>query len=125
MEEIVTYYATANRRAPWVAVHGQWPPRAGLTRSCMAGVRILRRPMTEAEVECHRDPESRRFHADRWPSLIAMLRAHRDYEFGDDEFPRKLLAAVRENQEEIRQVIEGGRSKARKHAARLAKLREQ
>lgn len=120
---VVTYYATANRRAPWVALHGYWPPRSGLTRSCMAGVRIIRRPMTEAELQQRNDPSRWRFSAERWLSLMDMMRSHRDYEHGDDGFPKALMDAIRAKREEIKRCLIKGRRKARKHEEQLARRR--
>lgn len=120
--EVVTYYATANRRAPFVALYGHWPATSGLTKACMSGVRLVRRAMTEAEREQLDDRATMwRFYAERWPDLLTMLRAHRDYDYGDEQFPRALMAAVRTHREAIKRVLEVGKKKETKHRQKRAK----
>ncbi len=52
---IISYYVTANRRSPFVAIWDKmnWPSRSGLVRSCNSGVLIGHRMATADEIEAN------------------------------------------------------------------------
>ncbi len=115
----VTYYATANPRAPLVKVIGQWPSPAGLIRSCQSGVRILSRPATPAETQ--QEAESLRHLAVRWTDLEAMLKE--EAEDQGEQAGELLREAVRLNRPLIDAALTEGRKREARHERLKAKRR--
>lgn len=109
----VTYYATRNRRAPLLALWGDWPSRAGFRRVATAGVRFYRRPMTANEIEfAKRQP---RLVAERFASLLELAR---ELEYATDLGPhvrRAAFAGLRKSWTLAKDCLRDGDRKRSKH----------
>lgn len=114
----VTYYATRNRRAPLLALWGDWPARAGFKRLASAGVRFYRRPMTANEIAFMKGQP--RFVAERFASLLEL--AH-ELEYASDlgpEIRRAAFAGLRQSWSLAKECLRDGDRKRAKHLQRSA-----
>lgn len=123
---MVAYYATKNRRSPYVCLIdvNRWmagPKNAGVKRSCMAGIRLITRPAVQAEIEFAE--ASYRHVAISWTSFHAMVREEASTVEPGIEFARKLIEAAREFQPALRRLKRDRRRKADAHARKLKKNR--
>lgn len=103
-EIICRVYATANIRSPFVWIfttkHSPPPPRSGITKSAMAGVRLGVRYATHEEAE--EVAESARMLSWSWPSVLSLVRFHRE------QFGRRgqqwIIDALRSERHTLRQL---------------------
>lgn len=101
---LVKYYVTQNRRAPFLALYGEWPMRSGFRKMAAAGVRIGVREAPAEEAE--QVDASPRFIALKWGTLLEMLRDAQDH-YGPG-FRRQLMAGIRAHREEVEDRLKAG-----------------
>jgi hypothetical protein len=87
----VRYYSTKNRVSPFVAIIGEWPDRAALTKSIKNGTRLGWRYALPEEIALL--DRSTRHVALYWRSLRDMLWTHRSPDL--ERFYPRLVARIR------------------------------
>lgn len=117
---ICTYYATRNRRAPFLMFIGRWPSRAAFFKTAMRGHRFYSRLATAEEEEIK--AISPRHMAMKWTHLLGFVRWHRD-EFGV-EGSQPILQALRGHWEQIERVLQDSRKKQLAYERKKQRKRE-